>query len=96
MKEICIKAVNNGDWSGSFWEPAADDKQPWVEIDPGKAEKFPGIVIYESGRNIRSFELQYKSGESWKTFHRGDQIGERLDVKFKPVEALIILPRPND
>ncbi|NEW81606.1 MAG: discoidin domain-containing protein, partial [Mariniphaga sp.] len=34
-----LTAVDNGDWSGSFWEPDAKDKTPWVEIDLGKVVK---------------------------------------------------------
>jgi alpha-L-fucosidase len=33
---VDLKAVNNGDWSGSFWQPADDDKAPWIEFDLGK------------------------------------------------------------
>ena len=85
-----IKSVTNGDWSGSFWQPADDDKAPWVEIDLGKPERFSKVVIYESVRNIKSFELQYKEGETWKTFHKGTTVGERAEIRIKPIEAQFV------
>jgi alpha-L-fucosidase len=84
---VDLKAVNNGDWSGSFWQPAGDDKEPWMEFDLGKPESISKAVIYESGNNVRSYELQYKSGDAWKTFFKGTTIGQRAEVTFKPVEA---------
>ena len=84
---VDLKAVNNGDWSGSFWQPAADDKTPWIEFDLGKAEKFSKAILYESGNNVKSYELQYKSGDNWKSFYKGNTIGPRAEVNFTPVEA---------
>ncbi len=84
---VDLKAVNNGDWSGSFWQPAADDKTPWIEFDLGKAEKFSKAILYESGNNVKSYELQYKSGDNWKSFYKGHTIGPRAEVNFTPVEA---------
>jgi len=85
-----IKSVTNGDWSGSFWQPADDDKAPWIEIDLGKTQKFSKVVIYESVRNIKSFELQYKNGETWKPFHKGTTVGERAEISIKPIEAQFV------
>jgi alpha-L-fucosidase len=84
---VDLKAVNNGDWSGSFWQPADDDKNPWVEIDLGKTEKISKAIFYESGNSVKSYELQYKSGETWKTFFKGTTMGPRAEVNFKSVEA---------
>jgi len=84
---VDLKAVNNGEWSGSFWKAAEDDKQPWIEIDLGKAEKISKILLYENGTNINSFELQYKDGTTWKTFHKGTAIGEKCEISTDPVET---------
>jgi alpha-L-fucosidase len=84
---VDLKAVNNGDWSGSFWQPAGDDRNPWVEFDLEKPESISKAVIYESGNNVKSYELQYRSGDTWKTFIKGTTIGQRAEVNFKPVEA---------
>ena len=87
---VDLKAINNGDWSGSFWQPADDDKTPWIEFDLGKPEKISKAILYESGNNVESFELQYKSGNEWKTFYKGTGIGQRAEVTFDPVEAGIV------
>jgi alpha-L-fucosidase len=87
---VDLKAINNGDWSGSFWQSADDDKTPWVEFDLGKPEKISKAILYESGNNVRSYELQYKSGDTWKTFYKGTTMGPRAEVVFKPVEARTI------
>ncbi len=84
------KSVTNGDWVGAFWQPANDDKAPWVDIDLGKQQKISSIVLYEGGMNVRSFELQYKSGEEWKTFFKGTTIGSRKEINIKPVEAQLV------
>lgn len=84
---VDIKAINNGDFSGAFWESAAGDKTPWVEFDLGKSEKISKAVLYESGNNVKSYELQTKSGDEWITFYKGTTIGPRAEVSFKPAEA---------
>ena len=87
---VDLKAINNGDWSGSFWQPSDDDKTPWIEFDLGKPEKISKAILYESGNNVESFELQYKSGNEWKTFYKGTGMGPRAEVVFDPVEAGIV------
>jgi alpha-L-fucosidase len=85
-----IKSVTNGDWSGSFWQPAEGDMMPWVEINLGEPQRFSRIVLYESMQNVLSYELQYKDGEKWKTFHIGTTIGLRQEIKVKPVNSQYI------
>jgi len=87
---VDLKAINNGDWSGSFWQPADDDKTPWIEFDLGKSQKISKAILYESGNNVESFELQCKAGDQWKTFYKGTGIGERSEITFEPVEAGIV------
>jgi len=77
-----ITSINNGDWSGHFWNPAKDDKTPWAEIDLGKPEKVSNAVIYESGKAIKAFELQYQSGDTWKTVYKGTSIGSKAEIKL--------------
>jgi alpha-L-fucosidase len=40
-----IKSINNGDWVGTYWQPAKDDKVPWAEIDLGKPQKVSKAVL---------------------------------------------------
>jgi alpha-L-fucosidase len=85
-----MQSINNGEWAGAFWQPAADDKIPWVEIDLGKPQRFTKAVLFESGKHISSFELQYNSGNDWKVFYKGTTIGAKAEISFKGVEAQII------
>lgn len=85
-----IKSINNGDWVGAYWQPANDDKAPWAEIDLGKSQKITKAVLYESGQNIKTFELQYKSGNEWKTFYKGTTIGSKAEIRFKRIDAQFI------
>ena len=87
---VDLRTVNNGEWSGSFWKAAADDKQPWIEIDLAKAERISRIFLYESGTNINAFELQYKDGANWKTFHKGTSIGPRAEIIIDPLEMQFV------
>jgi alpha-L-fucosidase len=82
-----IKSINNGDWVGTYWQPGLSDKTPWAEIDLGEPSKFSKVVIYESGQNIKTFELQYKFGNEWKTFHKGTTIGPKAEISFNKIES---------
>jgi alpha-L-fucosidase len=85
-----IESINNGDWVGTFWQPADDDKLPWAEIDLGSIQEISKVVVYESGKNIKSFELQYKSGEEWKTLYKGTTIGSKAEIVFPSTEIKFI------
>ena len=85
-----IKSINNGEWVGTYWEPSGEDKKPWAAIDLGSLQKVSKAVIYESGQNIKTFELQYKSGNEWNTFYRGKTIGPKAEISFKPIDAQVI------
>jgi alpha-L-fucosidase len=87
---VDIMSVTNGDWVGSFWQSAKDDKRPWIEIDLGKPEKITKAVLYESGENVKKFELQYQSGNLWKTFFTGSTIGPKAEIKFPAIDAQFI------
>jgi alpha-L-fucosidase len=77
-----ISSINNGDWVGHEWKPAKEDKTPWAEIDLGKPEKVSKAILYESGKAVKTFELQYKSGEVWKSVYKGTTIGSKLEIKL--------------
>lgn len=82
-----VKSINNGDWVGTFWQPSSEDKKPWVALDLGSPQKISKAVIYEKGGNVKTFELQVKSGNDWKTFYSGTTIGARAEIKFAGIEA---------
>ncbi len=79
---VDIKSITNGDWVGDFWHPAEDDPDPWVEIDLGSVQNLKRAVVYEREENIQGFELQYKSGDEWMTFHKGAGVGEKAVIEF--------------
>lgn len=84
---IELSAVNNGDWSGSFWEPEANDKQPWVMVDLEEAVEISQAIIYERGNAVESFELQALEENQWKTIFSGKTIGSKLEIPLPKVTA---------
>ena len=75
-------SVNNGDWVGHFWSPAGDDKTPWVEIDLVNPVEISKAIIFESGKAVEAFELQYFSVNDWKTAWSGTTVsnGEIVEI----------------
>lgn len=72
------------------WATDASTGPCWLEVDLGKAETFDRAIIREGGVRVKAFDLQYKDGEAWKTFHSGQGIGKNLDLKFEPITARIV------
>ena len=82
-----ITSVNNGDWVGHAWSPAKEDRMPWAEIDLGKTEKISKAIIYESGQAVKAFEIQFLSGNTWKTIYKGTTIGTKAEIKLPKATA---------
>lgn len=82
-----LKAVTNGDWAGSFWEPEAADKNPWVEIDLGKPEKISKAILYERGAVIGGYEIQMLNGQNWETVYKGTEIGAKSEIELPEITA---------
>ena len=78
--------VADGDFH-KRWAVENETTQAWVEVDLGQPQQFHRAVLFEFGRGIEKFELQYKDGKRWKTFHQGSKIGEELDLEFEPITA---------
>ena len=91
-----ISSVTNGDWVSHDWLAATTDKTPWVEIDLGKREKISKVVLFESGKSVKAFELQYLINGEWKTLKTGRTIGNRLELVFPEVEAQNIRLQINE
>lgn len=93
------KSVNNGDWVGHYWTPAKDDKTPWVEIDLGQPEKISEVIIFESGKLVEAYEIQYLRGDNWKTVHKGKIIEDGKIIQLSSVTAQkirLVLTRFSD
>jgi len=77
----------------SHWSTHNKTVPCWLEVDLGTPQTFDHAEIRENvpfGARVKAFELQYKDGDTWKTFHRGTTIGKTLTVKFAPVTARLV------
>jgi alpha-L-fucosidase len=72
---------------GTRWATDSGVKQAWLEVDLGKPMTFSRVAISEEYDRVQRFELQYKDGESWKTFLQGTRIGDNFTQSFDPVTA---------
>ncbi|MCK4293547.1 MAG: alpha-L-fucosidase [Planctomycetes bacterium] len=59
----------------------------WLAVDLGKPMTFDSAWISEPYNRVRKFELQFKEGNLWQTFHRGTTIAQSRLIKFSPVTA---------
>jgi alpha-L-fucosidase len=72
---------------GTRWATDSGVKQAWLEVDLGKPMTFSRVTINEAYDRIRRFEMQYKDGETWKTFLKGARIGKEYSETFEPATA---------
>jgi len=82
------KAVDGED--ETRWATDAGTKQAWLEVDLGSALTFNHVAINEHQARIKSFELQAKDGNDWKTFYKGTSVGEHFEAKFDSVTARVV------
>ncbi len=63
--------------------------EAWLEVDLGKPRTIARVRIHEPKEyaRIRSFELQHRDGETWKTLHKGTTIGPNWTHQVSPVTA---------
>lgn len=69
------------------WIPAAEDKQPWLELDFGKPETFNSIVCGEYDHNIRSFRVEAQVDGKWQEILTGGDIKHHFQASFPEVTA---------
>jgi len=59
----------------------------WLAVDLGEPMAFNQAMILEEPWNrVRKFQLQYKDGETWETFHEGTTLGS-FRKSFKAITA---------
>ena len=80
-------SVNNGEWVGHYWNPANDDQSPWVEIDLEKPEKISKVILFESGKAITAFEIQYLNDDVWETAYSGNSVENAKPIDLSGVTA---------
>jgi alpha-L-fucosidase len=70
------------------WATDEGTHQAWIATDLGTRKPIGGVRIQEAyaGR-VRKFELQYRDGAAWKTFHNGTTLGEHFLTNFPAVTA---------
>jgi len=84
--EYCAEMAFDGD-ENTRWGAEPGSTSGWLQVDMGEAKTFDRIVVLESPWNrTQKFELQYRDGNTWKTFHEGTAMGD-LRLQFKPVTA---------
>ena len=72
---------------GTRWATDSGVQQAWLAVDLGKPITFNRVAVSEAYDRVRRFELQYREGSSWKTFLKGNRMGEEYSRKFEPVTA---------
>jgi alpha-L-fucosidase len=69
------------------WGAAPGSRSGWLEVDLGRPMTFNRTIILENPWNrVRKFQLQYREGEEWRTFHEGTKLGE-FYLSFEPITA---------
>jgi alpha-L-fucosidase len=73
------------------WQPTADDKDKWVEIDLGQPTTIGAFSVVEPwhpwDNKGQKIEIQYKSGENWAVAIAVTTNGTGHTASFKPVSA---------
>ncbi|HNQ23773.1 MAG TPA: alpha-L-fucosidase [Phycisphaerae bacterium] len=85
------KAVD--DQPGTRWATDYGVRSAWLEVDLGKETAFASVSIDEEiafGQRVEAFELQYKSGDEWRTCLTGTRIGRGFRAELAPVKARCI------
>jgi len=73
---------------GTRWATDDSTSQAWIAIDLGSKKTIHGVRIKEAyaGR-VQKYELQYRDGETWKTFLTGATLNANFETAFPPVKA---------
>ena len=69
------------------WQPKADDKEPWVELDFGKPETFNDVVCGEFRQFVDAFKLEALVDGKWVELARGGKMTFNFQAKFPDVTA---------
>ena len=93
-------ASANAEWSPEYsaakafdgnddtrWGAAPGSRSGWLAVDLGKATTIDRVCVMEAPWNrVRKYQLQYRDGDTWQTWHEGTTLGE-FRLKFNPVTA---------
>jgi len=71
------------------WEPAAGEKESWIEVDLGKPTAIENITLWEPWRprdnHSQEFQLLVKKGDKWEKIIEGKTKGNGFNQSFEPV-----------
>ncbi len=72
-----------------WWQPADDDKQPWILAEFQQPEEVGYIMLAEQIRNCstRKFVIEYLKDGKWETFYKGTEIGMDFSLKVDNVKT---------
>lgn len=85
MKEFGPDRALDGD-PETRWATDAGTHAAWLEVDYGRPRTFDRVLITERGfPRTRRFELLWQDGSTWRPFHQGTTIGERLTLTLAPI-----------
>lgn len=74
------------------WGAAENSRSGWLEVDLGKPTRLGHVVIDEgSWDRVRSFEIQAKQEDVWRTLATGTTIGPNKAISLAPTTTAQIL-----
>ena len=69
------------------WGGAEGTTAGWLAVDLGRDRTINRLRIAEGWDRTRAFELQVRTGETWKTVYRGTKIGTNFQAAIAPFTA---------
>jgi len=69
------------------WGGAEGSTAGWLAVDLGRPRTVNRLRISEGWDRTRQFELQIRSGQTWKTVYRGTKIGTDFQAAVSPFTA---------
>jgi alpha-L-fucosidase len=73
------------------WATDSGTHEAWLEVDLGRPQTIDRASIREAyAHRVEKFELQTQEGDAWKTFARGDRIGEEFTIRFEAVTTQVV------
>ena len=82
------KAFDDND--DSRWATDNGTHSAWLEIDLGTPQLIGRAIVKQAFpelKRIRKFSIDYWDQNQWRVCHSGENMGEILDVRIKPVTA---------
>lgn len=72
------------------WATDSGTRSAWLEVDLGRPTTLRRAVIrqaYPELKRVRKFAIERWTEGRWEAFHRGEDLGATLSVRFEPITA---------